>query len=368
MSRARVVALLAVALMGCRSIDIVAEDRPSAALVEVEVMVTSHGRPVPGATVTLWPEEDEWGGFARRMPLTTLTADTIGRAHAITAGFPGGVEVTKPGFVRATLQARRGAPVRLAVELEPDAPIRGRVVDAAGKPLAKASIVVPGAHEWPAIESGPDGSFVIPGLLPGPYEVQARWAPGLDHASSAHVNVVAPADDVLISLARAAMIVLDVSATTRINALRCKYSFYRRASESWVPCNLPRMEPGERPSEIRFGQLDPGVYRILARAENDAMGFSEPIELKVGEAARARVALAPAREMRIQVRRGAGRGIEAWLFVIHDAPAIKTSGEGEAWLQSVPRGEFPIEIRPLDGAPKRVMVPADVDHFDIWLP
>jgi protocatechuate 3,4-dioxygenase beta subunit len=131
-----------------------AADPPGAKLSAAGHVVTADGAPVAGATVHLrqWPALEPWLRPAdpTREVLATATTDEQGRFafRGVASGyapdsstgidfFLWDVVVVAKGFGLAfkplTLRNRRG-PMVLA--LRPEAPLRGRVVDGAGKPLA----------------------------------------------------------------------------------------------------------------------------------------------------------------------------------------------------------------------------------------
>ncbi len=70
-------------------------------------------------------------------------------------------------------------PARLDVELTPYAKIRGRVVDAEGKPAQDAKVTLDGARVAPRAEetTDNDGNFAFNNVLPGSFTVRARPKP-----------------------------------------------------------------------------------------------------------------------------------------------------------------------------------------------
>jgi protocatechuate 3,4-dioxygenase beta subunit len=151
-------------------------------------VVTRDGAPAAGAEVVVLPEVDAAG-----VPAWRATADADGEFAL--EGAPAGeavVLVAGGGFLSAGALGpapwhRRDHVVRLVPEgvrtrdlvAVPCARAKGRVVDASGAPVAGARVQasqpsvgreggLPGLLEQtPEVETGPDGSFVVPFLVPG---------------------------------------------------------------------------------------------------------------------------------------------------------------------------------------------------------
>ena len=150
-----------------------------------------EGRALPGATLTAWSEAP--GG---RPP---VEAETDEGGAFVLSGLEAGryrVNVTAPGYARATVRAEAGGEP-LEVVIEAGGEIAGRVLDARGRPVrdglvgAKArdgSALDPRSYEGSADPA--DGSFRLDGLAAGTYDLEAR-ASGHGAALVANVRVVA---------------------------------------------------------------------------------------------------------------------------------------------------------------------------------
>lgn len=112
--------------------------------------VTSGGKPVANARVLAWSQTtailsartDANGAFAMPNPRSCCVA----------------VVVLHPEFATQVLPVGRLTANRLQIELDRGIAVKGKVVDAAGKPVAKATVM---QHDWPAATSGEDGTFTI---------------------------------------------------------------------------------------------------------------------------------------------------------------------------------------------------------------
>lgn len=101
------------------------------------------------------------------------------------------IDVMAPGFARRRLDLEIPADqtTELEVTLDPEAPIRGLVVDQLGRPLPNTGLGFltgfnqPGSTilEEDHVETGPDGTFVVPGLPAGRHLVYLRDVNGQLH-------------------------------------------------------------------------------------------------------------------------------------------------------------------------------------------
>jgi len=140
---------------------------PTLALARAAVLrglvVDPQGAPLPGSTVLALPETDD--GIA---PTTT---DCAGRfeLRQLRGGSPYEVRAVRPGYLPASVEAAaRPQPsesAALRIVLSPARAARGRVQDAAGRPVAGAEVHLspartPGAHRPPREpdDSAPDDS------------------------------------------------------------------------------------------------------------------------------------------------------------------------------------------------------------------
>lgn len=121
--------------------------------------VTAAGKPVVNATVivnyTLTTRTDEQGYYS--------VPDLTGWGYSIL--------VIHPDFAITEITRRRDAPLALDVGLEKGTAVRGKVVDAEGRPVAHATVY---GGSWPLTKSGEDGSFTIPHLPATMKSISAR--------------------------------------------------------------------------------------------------------------------------------------------------------------------------------------------------
>jgi uncharacterized GH25 family protein len=153
-----------------------------AASLEVTVLAVATRKPVPGAKVSFY-EEDEGA--------VTTGADGKARLRGVGHGWQG-VEAVAPGYAREVklfeAAGKAGSIDKVTVELRRGAPVSGQVVDAAGKAVA-------GAHVTPVDASSPwagtferdrattdgKGKFKFDALAAGTFRFEARHgqhAPG----------------------------------------------------------------------------------------------------------------------------------------------------------------------------------------------
>jgi hypothetical protein len=132
--------------------------------------VVDAGRPVAGVRVSLESGRDLPG------PGQELQRDLPGATFAFTDLLPGSLAVTattpdgRTGSAEVTLVA--GAEAAVTVELRGGAAVSGRVVDAAGAPVAGVFVLV-GARPPEGEGTGSDGRFRLQGLAPGPQQLRA---------------------------------------------------------------------------------------------------------------------------------------------------------------------------------------------------
>jgi len=159
---------------------------------EVEVPVR-HERSLSGRVVAKGSGEPLAGARVMASVIQTMTIPGMGVAKtyvsagdATTAG-DGGFRIghLAPGPLSLTISARGyqkakrqvdipedTEPAPLLIELEKGAELRGRVLGPDGAPVAGARVQTMG-RPFQETQSGPDGDFVLDGLPPGTYEVQA---------------------------------------------------------------------------------------------------------------------------------------------------------------------------------------------------
>jgi hypothetical protein len=159
--------------------DITAEDGKTVSGIDVQLdrgasitgRVTSGGAPVAGVQVSL---------AANRMPVFGgLTTDADGN-YTLDGVAEGErtLQFQRTGFIvlHKTVEVTPGKDLRLDVELDHGAEIRGRVTDRAGNNIPGANVAVAGDRGAPSnmVQTDLDGSFVLQGLATGSYRLTAR--------------------------------------------------------------------------------------------------------------------------------------------------------------------------------------------------
>jgi hypothetical protein len=121
------------------------------------------GQPVPKGSVVLWKE-----GRGTTAPFSD------GRfAASITASGRYRVEVKGPGFSKSSReqQVEQGKVYTINFTLSPGGVIKGKVLDAGGKPLAEGDVFYKDGGTSYGVPVDRDGAYKIEGLAPGSYKV-----------------------------------------------------------------------------------------------------------------------------------------------------------------------------------------------------
>ncbi len=156
----------------------------------VEVAVTDGAKPIANAEIELrstliWKAKTDAKGIAQLRG--------VGSVWAVLA-----VAATDfaPAAMMLSTSGDPAAPQKVAIVLQRGAAIAGRVVDAAGKPVAEARVVATSASEpFPVVDprrdgvlTKADGTFAFPAVAPGTWRLMATHA---DHgpATSAPLTV-----------------------------------------------------------------------------------------------------------------------------------------------------------------------------------
>jgi hypothetical protein len=159
------------------------------------------GRPLADATVACGELDQPW-----RLPQRPegIVARTDGAGRFTLASVPASrvrLRVGAAGRATAIVDARGGASLR--IELAPEVPLAGRVVDAGGQPIAGAYVTArapgDGGPVVATARSGVDGGFALRGLGGGEWRVQAGR---VGHAVPAPVAARAGGAPVECALAR----------------------------------------------------------------------------------------------------------------------------------------------------------------------
>ncbi len=138
------------------------DDKQHAALVTGRVN-DSAGSPVLKGTVVLWKD-------GRGTPV----GFSDGRyAVAVPASGSYRVELRGPGYTKAsqTLQASSGQVYKINFRLNPGGTIKGRVLDASGKPVQEGDIFYKDGTSRFGVPVQNDGTYHIEGLAPGQYKL-----------------------------------------------------------------------------------------------------------------------------------------------------------------------------------------------------
>ncbi|HET7318162.1 MAG TPA: transglutaminase domain-containing protein [Nitrospirota bacterium] len=123
------------------------------------------GQPVPKGSVVLWKE-----GRGTAAPFSD------GRfAASVTKDGRYRVEVKGPGFAKSSQeqQVEQGKVYTMNFTLSPGGVIKGKVLNAAGKPLAEGDVFYKDGGTSYGVSVDRDGAYKIEGLAPGSYKVSA---------------------------------------------------------------------------------------------------------------------------------------------------------------------------------------------------
>jgi hypothetical protein len=138
-------------------------DRQHSALVTGRVN-DRHGSPVAKGSIVLWkdgtgtPSPFADGRFAAAVPLS-------GKYR---------IEIRGPGFRKSAqeLHVEQGRVYTLNVTLQPGGTIRGKVLDAAGRPISDGDVFYRDGTTSFGVPLEHDGSYRIDGLAPGEYNIK----------------------------------------------------------------------------------------------------------------------------------------------------------------------------------------------------
>jgi hypothetical protein len=155
------------------------DEKQHSALVTGRVTERS-GNAIPKGSVVLWKD-------GRGTPSPFMDGKF---AVALSNAGKYRVELKGPGFAKSSqeLQAERGKVYQLNFTLQPGGAVRGKVLDAAGKPVQEGDVFYKDGNTSYGVPIDNDGSYQIEGLAPGEYKVTATVG---DREISRNVHVEA---------------------------------------------------------------------------------------------------------------------------------------------------------------------------------
>lgn len=173
---------------------------------------------------------------------------------------------------------------RHVVRIERHPPLRGRVLDADGAPIAGIAVSASGAR---VVDLGPDGSFELHDLAPGTVTVWVHppWARAIRTRVS--FTGKADAEPLLIRLPRPGRVlfeVIDAGGRPATGAL-----IHVRDAADEAAADLRPDDAGV----ARHDELAPGRYAAIAY-RGTSRSVPTPVEIRPGEETRARLVLIPA--------------------------------------------------------------------------
>lgn len=305
--------------------------------------VTSKGKPVAGATITLrqpfslgfrcgnceagfWRASTEWHVSRASAPTDEveselhgtyrIATDADGRASFTAAGatssFSLGGEsrdytltVSRVGLgtVHRTLSltATRSRDTVEEIELEPTASIAGTILDSANSPVADAAVTVfaidsatSALHRAGSAKTDASGTFLFETLARGHYKLSVVSAS--EALEDATLDVEAPAPTQRIGLAAAGTLAVTVAVpadedtlqsmrwhASAVGGVDVGLSLERQSGTSWE--DVAHASFGFSPGSTidvpaTFGKLAPGTYRVRANGSPFAITFSKTVTVQ----------------------------------------------------------------------------------------
>lgn len=259
------------------------------------VVEEATGEPVPGAQVEAAPPASLDAAGPRLGSHPVLDA-TDSEGQFVLRGLAPGtvvVQVKAPGFVPASRTVDVEGNLRpLLFRLGKGLEIRGQVFEASGEPAAGVHVAgqpasprktsVPGeADHWVSARTDSSGRFVLSGLLPGPYQVEASGFAG----ESDRVLVEAGAAHVELHLGRLGTVEVETTDERGSPVAGARVRLFG-------PAQVPLEGTTDAAGRLRLADLPPGSYWVEARAEGFA-GAGESVQVGGGKTVTKRVTLRP---------------------------------------------------------------------------
>jgi hypothetical protein len=214
------------------------------------------------------PREEEWGEGAA--PGQYLAPPVVPGPYALFVRVPG----HRPSTVERVELGRSGPVVTIRVPLDPGWALTGRVLDAAGQPVAGVSLFGP-TGEFPCAD---DGTYRVTGLSAGPLSIEAHGTHVV--TTTFHLQIAAP-------LAQRDFVV-PVAGALRVVASRVVPNMPRTCSLRLRLQGEPRFrdeaqhsaEWRDRPDEFgAISGLAPGRYDLVIEIDGRPLP-SRPVEIK----------------------------------------------------------------------------------------
>lgn len=143
--------------------------------------VTFQGKPVADAYVflnvgSLSARTDSKGRYSLKVPVSSYKVSSWSREHSTHETYTGGV-LRKPDAKKT--KVRKGRTTRVSIELVPAGTIKGRVLDAEGRPVADAELEARNVNRPGGVRplwTDSEGYYTAMHLSPGKVEITADWS------------------------------------------------------------------------------------------------------------------------------------------------------------------------------------------------
>ncbi|MEZ6017762.1 MAG: carboxypeptidase-like regulatory domain-containing protein [Planctomycetota bacterium] len=257
----------------------------------------------------------------------------------------------------------------------PTGDLEGRLVDGDGRGIGGAAIECVPATPWTfgpqhaapvEARTAADGTFIVSGLVVGPWVVHATPAAGtaperaLARVRSQPVEVVAGGSSTSVELvtgrAGRALLRFEGTAVDTGDALLVEL---RSAAGRYLFAK-PLAWRGARSDGIPVGGLPPGSYRCAVRTAHRASSWTAPIVITAGETTEAMIALANGAEVTVVIRDASGEPLPSALTLLDEGgddvtrlAQPRSPGPGRYALGPLIDGRYTLVARGLDGSGAR---------------